>query len=201
MLTNYLWVAMGGALGSVGRYWLSGIFAEKVGLAFPFGTLEFGAGVVLAPSPAEVPNGFAVVGEFTTARYSQQQNGRLIEGCTLSTPCLSHTTTLHDSILSGLVGYANTGGRTRLQFVGGIGARLDSPEIDGEPRDASETNHDRGMPFVLTGGFDVMHSLSARSALVLGARYAYGERAENHRYLGIGAHIFRVSAGLRVRLN
>jgi hypothetical protein len=147
------------------------------------------------------PNGFAVVGEFTTARYSQQQNGRLIEGCTLSTPCLSHTTTLHDSILSGLVGYANTGGRTRLQFVGGIGARLDSPEIDGEPRDASETNHDLGMPFVLTGGFDVMHSLSARSALVLGARYAYGERAENHRYLGIGAHIFRVSAGLRVRLN
>jgi hypothetical protein len=147
------------------------------------------------------PNGFAVMGEFTTARYSQEQEGRLIEGCTLSTPCLPHATTLHDSILSGLVGYVHTDGRTRVQFVGGIGARLDSPEIDGEPRESSETNHDRGMPFVVTGGFDVMHSLSARGALVFGTRYACGTRAENHRYLGIGPHMFRVSAGLRVRLN
>ena len=147
------------------------------------------------------PNGFVVAGEFTTARYSQEQEGRLVEGCTVSTPCLVHTTTLHDSILSALAGYVNSGGRTRVQFVGGIGARLDSPEIDGEPRQASETNHDRGWPLVLAGGFDVMHALSARSALVVGARYGYGRRAENHRYLGVGPHMVRVSAGLRVRLH
>lgn len=35
----YLWVAIGGALGSVSRYWLSGMVAESVGGAFPWGTL------------------------------------------------------------------------------------------------------------------------------------------------------------------
>jgi hypothetical protein len=147
------------------------------------------------------PNGFVVVGEFSTARYSEELSGRLVEGCTLNTPCVAHTTTLHDSILSGLVGYANTDGRTRVQFVGGIGAKLDSPAVEGDPREPSETNHDRGLPFVLAGGLDVMQSVNARVALVVGARYAYAQRAENQRYLGIGPHILRVSAGMRVRLN
>jgi hypothetical protein len=147
------------------------------------------------------PNGFVVVGEFSTARYSEELSGRLVEGCTLNTFCVAHTTTLRDSILSGLVGYANTDGRTRVQFVGGIGAKLDSPAVEGDPREPSETNHDRGLPFVLTGGFDVMQSVNARAALVVGARYAYAQRAENQRYLGIGPHILRVSAGMRVRLN
>ena len=35
----YLWVALGGALGSVGRYWLSGIIASRFGESFPWGTL------------------------------------------------------------------------------------------------------------------------------------------------------------------
>jgi CrcB protein len=35
----YLWVATGGALGSVGRYWLSGLVAARVGETFPWGTL------------------------------------------------------------------------------------------------------------------------------------------------------------------
>lgn len=35
----YLWVAIGGALGSVGRYWLNGLVAEKIGGTFPWGTL------------------------------------------------------------------------------------------------------------------------------------------------------------------
>ena len=147
------------------------------------------------------PNGFVVVGEFSTARYSEELSGRLVEGCTLNTFCVAHTTTLRDSMLSGLVGYANTDGRTRVQFVGGIGAKLDSPAVEGDPREPSETNHDRGLPFVLTGGFDVMQSVNARAAFVVGARYAYAQRAENQRYLGIGPHIVRVSAGMRVRLN
>jgi len=35
----YLWVAIGGALGSVSRFWLSGIIARHFGETFPWGTL------------------------------------------------------------------------------------------------------------------------------------------------------------------
>ena len=35
----YLWVALGGAIGSVSRYWLSGLIAERFGQTFPWGTL------------------------------------------------------------------------------------------------------------------------------------------------------------------
>ena len=35
----YLWVALGGALGSVGRFWLNGIVSAKFGETFPTGTL------------------------------------------------------------------------------------------------------------------------------------------------------------------
>jgi fluoride exporter len=35
----YLWVAVGGALGSVGRFWLNGIVSRSFGETFPWGTL------------------------------------------------------------------------------------------------------------------------------------------------------------------
>jgi fluoride exporter len=35
----YLWVAIGGALGSVGRYWLNGLISTRFGETFPWGTL------------------------------------------------------------------------------------------------------------------------------------------------------------------
>ena len=35
----YIWVAIGGALGSVGRYWFSGLVARHFGEIFPWGTL------------------------------------------------------------------------------------------------------------------------------------------------------------------
>ncbi len=35
----YFWVAVGGALGSVGRFWLSGLIAGRYGETFPWGTL------------------------------------------------------------------------------------------------------------------------------------------------------------------
>jgi len=38
-MQNYLWVALGGALGSVARYWCSGIAARLIGETFPWGTL------------------------------------------------------------------------------------------------------------------------------------------------------------------
>ena len=38
MLT-YFWVAIGGAIGTTGRYWLSGVVARLFGETFPWGTL------------------------------------------------------------------------------------------------------------------------------------------------------------------
>ena len=35
----YLWVAVGGALGSLGRFWLNGLVSAKFGETFPMGTL------------------------------------------------------------------------------------------------------------------------------------------------------------------
>ena len=35
----YLWIAIGGALGSTARYWISGVVAEKYVHAFPWNTL------------------------------------------------------------------------------------------------------------------------------------------------------------------
>ena len=35
----YLWVAIGGALGSVGRFWINGIVSRDFGETFPWGTM------------------------------------------------------------------------------------------------------------------------------------------------------------------
>ena len=53
MLT-YLWVAIGGALGSAGRFWLNGVVSRHVGETFPWGTMlvnitgSFAIGVIAA---------------------------------------------------------------------------------------------------------------------------------------------------------
>ncbi len=38
-MESYIWVAVGGALGTTGRYWLSGLVAQTIGETFPWGTL------------------------------------------------------------------------------------------------------------------------------------------------------------------
>ncbi len=38
-MASYFWVAVGGALGTMGRYWCSGFVARLVGETFPWGTL------------------------------------------------------------------------------------------------------------------------------------------------------------------
>jgi CrcB protein len=39
MITAYLWVALGGAIGSVARFGLGGLVSQKFGETFPWGTL------------------------------------------------------------------------------------------------------------------------------------------------------------------
>lgn len=38
-MLSYFWIALGGALGSVGRFWLSGLVAARIGETFPWGTV------------------------------------------------------------------------------------------------------------------------------------------------------------------
>jgi len=40
----YLWVAIGGALGSMARYWANGLISERYGASFPWGTLAINMG-------------------------------------------------------------------------------------------------------------------------------------------------------------
>jgi len=42
-MLNYLWVALGGAIGSVARFWASGLVARQFGETFPWGTLVVNA--------------------------------------------------------------------------------------------------------------------------------------------------------------
>ncbi len=39
MLLDYVWVMLGGALGTGARFWLSGFTAQRIGELFPVGTL------------------------------------------------------------------------------------------------------------------------------------------------------------------
>jgi CrcB protein len=39
MISTYLWIAVGGALGSMARFWLAVLVAETVGPQFPWGTI------------------------------------------------------------------------------------------------------------------------------------------------------------------
>jgi fluoride exporter len=38
-MLSYVWVCLGGAIGSGARFWVSGLIAEKIGQTFPYGTL------------------------------------------------------------------------------------------------------------------------------------------------------------------
>lgn len=38
-MVNYFWIAVGSALGGMGRYWFSGFVARLIGETFPWGTI------------------------------------------------------------------------------------------------------------------------------------------------------------------
>ncbi|MFN2509458.1 MAG: fluoride efflux transporter CrcB [Chthoniobacterales bacterium] len=57
---SYFWVAIGGAIGSTGRFWISGLVAEAIGHSFPYGTLTVnisGSFLVGALAGLTVPEG------------------------------------------------------------------------------------------------------------------------------------------------
>lgn len=38
-MQKYLWIAVGGALGSIARYWIGSAVGSRMGIKFPYGTL------------------------------------------------------------------------------------------------------------------------------------------------------------------
>jgi CrcB protein len=68
-MQNYLWIAVGSALGGVARYWCSGVAARLLGETFPWGTLivnVVGSVVIGFFATLTGPDGRLFVG--TTAR-------------------------------------------------------------------------------------------------------------------------------------
>jgi fluoride exporter len=65
----YIWLAIGGALGTVARFWCSGVAARLIGETFPWGTLVvnvIGSFIIGFAATALGPDGRMFVG--TTAR-------------------------------------------------------------------------------------------------------------------------------------
>jgi fluoride exporter len=95
MVSHYLWVALGGALGSVARHALSGLIAFRWGGSFPWGTLVVNItgslligflatltapeGRWLAPSGARVFLMAGICGGYTTFSSFSLQTLNLIE--------------------------------------------------------------------------------------------------------------------------
>jgi hypothetical protein len=142
------------------------------------------------------PNGLALAVEYSTARFEQEQSGRLVVG-----EGVPATSTLHDSLVSGLIGYATTSEHTRLLVLGGLSATLDSPTVNGVERDDVDPDGSDVFPLVLTGGIDFRHAFNARVAFLAGGRYSYIDRQQTLQYLGIGPHVLRANIGLRFRIN
>lgn len=68
-MLNYLWIAVGSALGGAARYWASGFVANRIGETFPWGTVIVnmtGSFVIGFFGTLTGPDGRVLVG--TTAR-------------------------------------------------------------------------------------------------------------------------------------
>ena len=114
----YLWIAIGGALGSVGRFWFSGVVGRQFGETFPWGTLLINVsgslvlgflfaltverGVLPAESRAPLMVGF--IGAYTTFSTLMLESWRLIEDGSVVTGVLNIAGSSIIGIVAVLVG-------------------------------------------------------------------------------------------------
>lgn len=150
------------------------------------------------------PGGLAIVGELsTTLAFQVIQTGRLVPGGGSFGHEGSATANLRDSLVSGLIGYATSNGSQRIVIAGGISRVITNLTQDGDPVDERFGEFGlEGRRFIaLTGGMDFLRRLSPRTSLLIGARYSWLGRSENAAQTGAGAHILRIGAGIRARLN
>lgn len=87
------------------------------------------------------------------------------------------------------------------RLVGAISLRLDRATINDVEAEEYTTAGESVLPVGLTGGVDVLTPLASRVQMVFTARYTFNHRDERLQYLGIGPHIIRSGAGIRIRLN
>lgn len=153
----------------------------------------FGAGLSVV-----TPRGFVAIAEFSMASFEVEQSGRLVDGG-------QATGRLRDSLLSGLAGLAFSSSRRRLQLVGGASWLLDTPAeddisiLDSESGDNDFLSEGQSR-LAFTGGADFLQRLSTRLSFVATGRYSKLWRSSRADELGIGSHIFRAGAGLRIQL-
>jgi hypothetical protein len=155
------------------------------------------------------PKGFIVAAEFSTAWFELRQNGRLVPApCPPSVPSNecnfiggSGTTRLRDPLLGAFVGVAKGRQNTHVHLLAGVSWLVTQPTINGIAIRGHGLNDGRNdRPIAFGGGFDVVQDLKGRASIAVGARYGLTVRDESLRFLGIGPHILRVGAGLRIRL-
>lgn len=140
---------------------------------------------------ASAVSGFTGVVEFSSARMEAVQRGRIIGGGPV-------TTTLNDSTLVGMLGWAK-GDHHRFTIVAGGGRSFGTPSMDGVKIVDEDQDH-RGR-LVLAAGLNAAHHLTSRVSLVGNARYFRMIRTSRVEEIGLGENVYRFGAGLRIRLN
>lgn len=134
--------------------------------------------------------GFAATAEFSTARLRVMQSGRLLAGGRA-------TGRLHDSLLSGLVGFGTSSRGLTQVVLGGLSWVMDAPSLDNRSIDQP---YDEKGRLGFTGGWDVSQAVSRRVALGGNLRYSMVPRNAEAVRVGVGQHVFRLGAGLHIRL-
>jgi hypothetical protein len=138
-----------------------------------------------------LPSGFTIAAEFSTARMTATQEGRLVGGGPVNT-------TFNDPMVTGLIGWGK-GRHHRFTILAGAGRSVGMPSIDG--KEVRDFNLDDESRLVLTAGLNAAHHLSSRVSLVGTARYFKLTRYSAAEQLGISDHVYRLGGGLRIRLN
>jgi hypothetical protein len=148
-----------------------------------------GLGPGVAMGVDVVKNRLALVFEYNTAWLSVAQEGRLVNGG-------SGTGRLRDSMLTALARGQVGHGRTRAQLLGGLSYRM------GTPSSMAYRGRRGGEAFrVLTFGTTChLHGPQA-SLLVTGRACPWIQRGDSAQQLGIGRHVFRVGAGIRLSIS
>lgn len=157
------------------------------------------APVLSAGGSGIFPNNLVVAVEFTSrAEFATVQRGRLVPRAPDERPNEggSGTTELKNSLVAVMAGYAHELERRKLLFL--LGGALTREEI---LHDGVVIENERRLPFDLSAGFDLLQQVSSRLSLGVSARYTHASRSRRLEQFGIGQHILRVGAVIRLRFN
>lgn len=121
-MDRWLWIALGGALGTVGRYGLTTWSQQRFGLAFPYGTLcvnlvgsfllavvmQVGATTEMLSPTAKLALGVGLMGGFTTYSTFSYDTFRLLDEGAWLAGVLNATATFVGCLLATMLGVVLT---------------------------------------------------------------------------------------------